>query len=146
MAGIRAAIVNRMWREASRPALRRLHAGLLNPSDAQETLLRRYLRANQDTVFGCLHGFASIRSLRDYQATVPISTYDDMEPFVRRLASGEPNVLTHAPVERLVPSSGSTSATKLIPFTADLRREFSRAVDAWMADLLMTVPSLANGR
>ena len=146
MVGIRAAIVNQIWREASRPALRRLRAGLLNPADAQETLLRGYIRANQDTVFGRLHGFASIRSFRDYQATVPISTYDDLEPFVRRIASGEPNVLTHAPVERLVPSSGSTSAAKLIPFTADLRREFSRAVDAWMADLLTTVPALANGR
>ena len=145
MADVRAAIVNRLWRAASRPAWRRLRSALRDPSAVQEALLLSYVRTNQSTAFGRLHGFAGIRSVRDYQANVPIRGYDDLEPFVRRVAHGEPQVLTREPVERLVPSSGSTSAAKLIPFTAGLRREFSRAVDAWMAELLMTMPALADG-
>jgi GH3 auxin-responsive promoter len=145
MADIRAAIVNRMWRAASRPAWRRLRSSLREPSASQERLLRSYLRTNQETVFGRRHGFARIRSFSAYQSAVPITTYDDLEPFIQRIAQGEPRVLTHEPVERMVPSSGSTSAAKLIPFTRGLRREFSRAVDAWMAELLSTIPSLADG-
>jgi GH3 auxin-responsive promoter len=145
MTDIRAAIANRLWRAASRPAWLRLRAELRDPASVQEALLHAYVRANQETAFGQRHGFATIRSVRDYRAAVPISSYDDLEPYVQRISRGEPNVLTREPVDRLVPSSGSTSAAKLIPFTAGLRREFSSAVDAWMADLLTTIPSVANG-
>src|SRR5262245_65721474 len=137
MADLRAAIVNRVWRTASRPAWRRLRAGLRNPAAVQEALLRSYLRANAATVFGRLHGFAGIESVREYQARVPVSTYTDLEPFVHRVARGEPHVLTQEPVERLVPSSGSISAGKLIPFTAAHRRGVSRAVGARIHELTM---------
>jgi hypothetical protein len=92
-----------------------------------------------------MHGFATIRAVSDYQSRVPVSTFDDLEPLVRRVASGEANVLTREPVERLVPSAGSTSAAKLIPFTATLRREFSRAIDAWLFDLFAERPALMGG-
>ena len=68
-----------------------------------------------------------------------------MAPLVHRVAGGEPNVLTRTAVERLVPSSGSTSVVKLIPFTADLRAEFTTAIDAWLADLFRRQPSLVGG-
>ena len=48
-------------------------------------------------------------------------------------------------VERLVPTSGSTAAAKLVPFTADLRGEFTTAIDAWLVDLFMARPALMGG-
>ena len=40
------------------------------------------------------------------------------------------------------PTSGSTGANKLIPYTEQLRREFMRAVNPWMASLYLRHPEL----
>ena len=40
------------------------------------------------------------------------------------------------------PTSGSTGANKLIPYTEQLRREFMRAVNPWMASLYLRHPGL----
>ena len=43
--------------------------------------------------------------------------------------------MTAEPVTLLEPTSGARSGEKLIPYTASLRRQFQRAVSAWIADL-----------
>jgi hypothetical protein len=139
------AVANGIWGTASLSAWRRFARALRDPAAAQEQLLRRYLRENAATVAGRKFGFSSIASIDDYQSRVPISTFDSIDTFVQRVAAGEHNVLTCDPVRRLVPSSGSTSAVKLIPYTATLQREFSEAVDAWIADLYLRRPRLMLG-
>ena len=138
-------VVNACWLAAALPARRRFLAALRRPREEQEQRLRSYLRANARTAFGQEHRFDRIRTVDEYQARVPVRTYDETEPWIRRVADGGRDVLTSAPVERLVPSSGSTSAAKLIPFTRALRSEFSRAVDAWIAELFQQQPSLMGG-
>ena len=142
---IRPAVANGIWGAASLSAWRRFGQALHAPAAAQEQVLRRYLRENANTAVGLKFGFSSIASIDDYQSRVPISTFDSMETFVQRIAGGERNVLTADAVRRLVPSSGSTSAVKLIPYTATLQREFSEAVDAWIADLYLSRPRLLLG-
>jgi hypothetical protein len=142
---IRPLVANGVWGAASLNAWLRFGQALRDPAAAQEQVLRRYLRENAATAAGRKFGFSSIASIDDYQSRVPISTFDSMETFVQRIAGGERNVLTCDPVRRLVPSSGSTSAVKLIPYTATLQREFSNAVDAWIADLYLRRPPLMRG-
>ena len=142
---IRPAVANGIWGAASLSAWRRFGQALRDPAAAQEQVLRRYLRENAATAAGRKFGFSSIASIDDYQSRVPISTFDSMGPSVQRIARGERNVLTCDAVRRLVPSSGSTSAVKLIPYTATLQREFSDAVDAWIADLYLRRPRLMLG-
>ncbi len=141
----RPTVANLLWGAASLGAWRRYRMALRDPAGAQERLLMRYLRDNAETVVGRTHRFSSIRSVEEYQARVPISTFDAIEPLVHRAGRGERGVLTRAPVHRLVPSSGSTSAVKLVPYTRTLQREFSRAVDAWIADLYLRCSSLIGG-
>ena len=53
--------------------------------------------------------------------------------------------LRHAadePILRRVPTSGSTAATKWIPYTAELLRGFMRAVNPWVCSLYLRHPSL----
>lgn len=142
---IRPAIANGVWGVASLGAWQRFRLALRDPAATQEQVLRRYLRENANSVAGRTFGFSSITSIDEYQSRVPISTFDSMQPLVQRIARGEKNVLTPGPVNRLVPSSGSTAAVKLIPYTAALQREFSEAVDAWIADLYLRRPGLALG-
>jgi hypothetical protein len=141
----RSAAVNALWCTASFRAWRQYQLAIRRPAEAQTRLLGRYVTANRNTVFGREHGFARIRSVEDYQARVPLRTYDDLEPFIHAAGRGVPRVLTEAPVERLVPTGGSTAAVKLIPFTAALRHEFSRAIDAWLVDLFLQHPDLLGG-
>ena len=67
------------------------------------------------------------------------------EQWIARIAAGEKNVLTAEEVTRLVPTSGSSGARKLIPFTAGLQREFDAAIAPWVCDLYRGHPSMACG-
>jgi hypothetical protein len=134
-----------LWGASSVPSWMRYRRALQAPAATQERVLLSYLRRNSDTAVGREHGFNSIRSVAEYQARVPPVSYDDMAPLVHRAARGEARVLTRTPVERLVPTSGSTAAAKLVPFTADLRSEFTTAIDAWLIDLFMKRPALMGG-
>jgi len=141
----RSTAVNALWGAASVPAWTRYRRALRAPAAAQARVLLSCLRRNAGTAFGREHGFDSVRSVADYRARVPPASYDDMAPLVHRAARGDAHVLTRAPVERLVPTSGSTAAAKLVPFTADLRAEFTTAIDAWLVDLFTARPALMGG-
>jgi hypothetical protein len=76
---------------------------------------------------------------------VPVVRYDDLSEEMEAIQAGRNGVLTSEPVLLLQPSSGSTAATKLIPFTATLRTQFNRAVSIWSADLFWHRPELMDG-
>jgi len=103
------------------------------------------LSRNADCAYGRAHGFASIRSYEEFARRVPLRSYDDIEPWIERIRRGEAGVLTSEPVTHLIPTSGSTGARKLIPFTAGLQREFDAAIGPWIADLGRQHPSILFG-
>jgi hypothetical protein len=133
------------WSLANVPAWLEYCRALKRPASVQERLLLKYVRRNEETMFGRAHDFAGIRSVDDYRARVPLRRYEECEPFVRRIAKGEPRVLTADAVARLAVTSGSTSPVKLIPYTATLQAEYARAVASWMVDLYCARPQLAGG-
>ncbi len=138
--------VQTAWWLASLPHARALRRALRDPKRAQRRVLERTLRRNAATAFGRQHGFAALRMPDAFQRAVPLASYDDMRPWIERICAGEAGVLTRSRVERLVPSSGSTAAAKLIPYTAELRSEFARALAAWIGDLYRARPELLRGR
>lgn len=111
----------------------------------QTTLLKTYLRANALTEYGQHYAFASITSLADYQRRVPLTTYDDYGERVERIRHGALNVLTTDRVKLFEPSSGSTAASKLIPYTTTLQAEFQRGLAPWIFDLYTHRPALVGG-
>jgi GH3 auxin-responsive promoter len=140
------ALANSLWLSACLPEYRRFHRAVLRVADEQTGLLRSMLRANADTEFGRMHGFRSIHSVEDYQKQVPVRDYDGHEDWIARIAGGAKNVLTSDPVRLFEPTSGSTSASKLVPYTATLQRQFRRAIQAWIANLFFANPNLLTGR
>lgn len=129
-----------------KPAWRRFETAASHPQDAQASRLRAILRANAQTCFGREHGFDRIDSVRSFQSRVPIHRFDQMSPWVQRIADGESNVLTHEPVCRMEATSGSTSPNKLIPFTVGVLGEIAAATHPWLFDLLHRCPGLAGTR
>ncbi len=135
-----------LWTLGNRPRCRRFERALGDPAAVQRRLLRGYLRRNADTLFGRRHGFAEIDSVEAWQRRVPLALYDDFQPLIERIRHGEPGVLTAEPVIRLVPSSGSTAARKLVPYTRGLLREVGAAIGPWIVDLHRRRPGLSRGR
>lgn len=136
---------NAGWLAASLPAWLRFTRALRHPEAAQDKLLLSLLARHANSAFGRAHGFGETRSYAEFARRVPLSDYTDVEPWIARIRSGETSVLTVEPLSHLVPTSGSTGARKLIPFTAGLRCAFNAAVGAWMVDLARQHPGIAGG-
>ena len=139
-AGAHAAWLASCW--APYQALRRAQK---SPAVVQAALLVRLLRANASSAYGRKFGFSGLRTPSEFQNNVPIVDYDDLRPWIERIMTGEAGVLTDEPVLMLEKTSGSAAAAKYIPYTSSLRREFQRAVGAWMFDLYANNPHLAGG-
>ncbi len=138
-------IGNMLWTASNgRHALRHRRA-LRNPRRSQERILFDFLRRNADSAYGRKHGYAGIRSVEEFQDRVPIVSYAELESWIERIRAGEKRVLTAEPVLLLETTSGSSGASKSIPYTATLLQEFRRAVGAWMFDLFTRRPRLLGG-
>ncbi len=139
-------LVNGAWLASALPAARRFQEALRDASAAQEELLAEILRANAGTAFGREHGFDRIRSRREFARRVPLATWDELVPWIARIERGEPNVLTREPVRRLVPTSGSSGARKLVPYGAALLASFRSALSPWIVRLLREDAAVFAGR
>ncbi len=112
----------------------------------QRRLFTQLIQRNADTEFGRQWNFDAIRSIDDYRDNVPLSDYEDYQPYIHRILKGAQRVLTSDPVVILEPTGGSTGATKLIPYTESLRREFRRAIAPWVVGAFTQWPRLALGQ
>jgi len=142
---VKATLANSAWWLASGPSRVAFASALDDPSGAQEEILRRFIRHNSGTAFGREHGLADIRTSEQFARRVPVRSYDELRPWIDRIRRGEPQVLTSEPVRRLVPTSGSTAARKLIPYTASMHGQLNRAVGPWIFDLYQRQPRALLG-
>ena len=82
----------------------------------EKKVLSGILRRNADTEFGIKNRFRDIRTIEDYQDTVPFSVYSDYADYLDRTAMrGEQNLITSDRISFLADTSGTTGITKHIP-------------------------------
>ncbi|MBV9328424.1 MAG: GH3 auxin-responsive promoter family protein [Chloroflexi bacterium] len=121
-------------------------AATRQPQRTQTAKLLDILRRNADTEYGRRHGFASVRSVRDFQHNVPPTEYDALEPLIERVRNGEPGVLTSQRPTMFATSSGTTGRAKYIPVTPAYLREYSHAVHVHTYRLFTDFPDLLQGQ
>ena len=138
-------IINRVWIAACAREHARFSAALERVEETQRRCLLNLLRRNARTQFGEKHGFSEIATVAEYQQRVPQNAYESLTPYIEAIARGESNVLTADPVRLFQPTSGSTSGTKLIPWTDTVAREFRRGIKPWLAALYQRQPALLDG-
>jgi hypothetical protein len=141
----KATIANSLWLGSNLPAWMRFQSALNHPAETQKQLLGDYLLKNTGSAYGKAHVFAEIKNYEEFVQRVPLNDYNDLKPWIERIIGGEKQVLTGEAVTHLIPTSGSSGARKLIPFTASLQREFNAAVGPWLIDLLRQFPGIAGG-
>lgn len=127
------------------PSYLRFRRALWQPETEQRCRLQTLLERNAQTAFGRAHDFKSIRGYQEFAQRVPLTDYEDLDPWIEGIRRGESNVLTREPATHLVPTSGSSGARKLIPFTAGLQHEFNAAIGPWLCDLALRQPSILGG-
>lgn len=112
----------------------------------QQTILFGLLRQNAQTSIGKHLGFASIDSLEAYQHQVPLRGYEAYEEDIAQICNGAEGVLTREKPLLLEPTSGSSGAQKLIPYTATLKKQFQHGIYGWLGNLYIQAPELKQGK
>lgn len=135
-----------LWRYRCRKDARRFSAALSEPEAAQAAHLRSILRRTEGSQWAKAQGIDGTTTVEVFRERVPVQDPGELAQWTDRLIRGETAVLSRDPVERLVPTSGTTGPSKLIPMTRASRREYSIAVNLWMHDCFEQCPSLQRGR
>ena len=80
----------------SRPFFQRIFDRELRAAEAieagQRKLLAGLVASARKTVWGVEHGFTNITSYEDYAASVPVTPYDRLRPYVMRMVNGDTDV------------------------------------------------------
>lgn len=129
-----------------RAAVRQFDEASREPRRAQEAWWARASASLGDSARGAALGLSKATSLEDLRRRAPIVTWDELSPFVERIANGEPRVLTTEPVLVFERTSGSTSLPKRVPYTQGLLDDFSAATGPWLDDLFRHFPALFHTR
>ena len=80
---------------------------------------------NSQTAYGQKHGFAQIKTLADFKASVPFSIYDDYDQYINRMIKeNESGLITNDPIVHYAVTSGSVDNPKKIPVSADTVKQY----------------------
>jgi hypothetical protein len=138
--------LHRLHAATTAPEAVRFERALRDPEGAQRALLRGLLEVTAPSARGRELGLRPRMTLREFRDAVPIVAYDDLAPYVARIARGEKGVLSTDPTTMFERSGGSTATTKLVPYGRGLFDAFSRATSPWLFDLQRRFPRIRAGR
>ena len=84
----------------------------------QRNMITSFLDNAADTHYGKQFGFGQMKDYEDFKKNVPIVSYEDLSPYIKRIMSGESDILWPGKVKWFAKSSGTTSdKSKYLPIT-----------------------------
>lgn len=90
------------------------------PIEVQAEVLRKLLSSAKNTEWGKKYDYESIKTAQDYRERVPVSTYEQLQPYIERVMRGEQQILWPSEVRWFAKSSGTTNdRSKFIPVTEE---------------------------
>jgi len=94
------------------------------PAEVQQDTFQKLISRAEGTEWGKKFNFRSLTSIADFQATLPIQTYEEVKPFVDRLRQGENNLLWPGEIKWFAKSSGTTNdKSKFIPVSTESMKD-----------------------
>lgn len=86
------------------------------PWEVQQEWFRRLIETASETEWGRMYDYRSIHTREQYTERVPVSTYEQLQPYIERMQRGEQNLLWPEEIRWFAKSSGTTaSKSKYIP-------------------------------
>jgi hypothetical protein len=138
-------LFSRCFRGAYRGAYRRFLADLASPMRAQDRLLGELARGIAGTDYGRRYGISGGEGYDEFARKLPIVEYEKLEPWIRRQGASRRPVICPDRVVFCERTSGSSGASKPIPYTRALQRSFVRMFLLWAYDSLAYGPRLQSG-
>lgn len=112
----------------------------------QKNKILNIVRKNQNSEFGKEHNFNKIHSIEEFRKQIPISDYSDYDKYIEKCKQINSSILTESKIRLFEPTSGSISATKLIPYTNELKKEFLEGIEPWIYNLYTKNKKLQEGK
>lgn len=125
------------------------YTNFLNLKDiktVQTEKLLGILNSNRGCEYGQRYDFEKIKSIKAFQEKVPLTDYEDYKYYIEKIRKGHHGILTEQNILIFQPSSGSTSASKLIPYTKTLKEEFKKGIRPWLYDLYTSSQAIRWGK
>jgi GH3 auxin-responsive promoter len=120
---------------------------LMQPCIAQDKLLKKLIKDLSKTEYGKQYHITGQETYAEFSRKLPIQTYATMEPWIdRQLARPTERVITPYRIIHTEPTSGSSGAIKLIPYTLPLVQSFSSMFGIWVFDQLQNGFKPSTGR
>lgn len=109
---------------AVRELLKRRYSGIeqfmLHPHDVQERVFHSLIQQASKTEWGKRYDYRTIRSYDEYTKRVPVSTYEQIYPYIEKTLLGNQNVLWPSRITWFSKSSGTTNnRSKYIPVSPE---------------------------
>lgn len=100
--------------------LEEIESFINNPTRTQMGVFFGLLNKSKDTLFGNKYDFKNIKTIKDFQNKVPLSTYEDIFPYIKKAMDGGADILWPGRIKWFAKSSGTTNnKSKFIPVTKD---------------------------
>lgn len=103
-----------------RARFRRIVYFIDKPFEVQEGVFSYLIKKTKDTLWGKKYDYKNIKSIEDFQKKVPLSTYEDIFPYIEKIMKGEKDILWPGNAEWFAKSSGTTNnKSKFIPVSKE---------------------------
>jgi len=100
--------------------IRQIEHFIAYPMETQTEHFEQLIRAASLSEWGEKYGYSEIETIEDFKKNVPISSYEDLFPYIERMLKGESDVLWHGATTWFAKSSGTTNdKSKYIPITEE---------------------------
>ncbi len=86
-----------------------------NPDQIQNYVFNYLVSRATETEFGQKYFFSKLLTVADFKKAVPINTYEDLFPYIKKILEGQSNILWPGDIRNIAKSSGTTGISKFIP-------------------------------
>jgi hypothetical protein len=109
-------IINKIVTKIGAKRTEQIQFFMKNAAEVQNTELKNLLETAQNTEWGKKYNYEKIKDYQTFRQNVPVSSYDDLKPYIEKIRKGEQNILWHSEIKWFAQSSGTTSdKSKFIP-------------------------------
>ncbi|KAH9603063.1 hypothetical protein KSS87_009470 [Heliosperma pusillum] len=135
-------------REKDEKALRFIEEVMSKCDEVQKKVLFEILTRNAETEYLKRYGLNGCVDYETFASTVPVVTYEDIQPDIQRIANGDfSQILCDQPIAEFLTSSGTSAGErKLMPTTAEEMERRQLLYSLLMPVMNLYVPGLDKGK
>ena len=130
----------------SLPVHWRFGCALRNAEKTQASVLQNIIREMAKTQYGQDHGLLATDDYQTFTKKIPLISYENIESYIEKQKATKQAIIAPTTLACFEKTSGSSGASKYIPYTNSLKSSFARMFLIWAHDVLYYGPKLKTGK